>query len=101
VREELGLAKSMLRLLCLEYQSAYSAGTESMQFIFYGGVLNEMEIASIQLQKEELAEYRFCPREEALSLLAGKLAERMKFGLRALDENRTIYLEDKAEVLSR
>ncbi len=91
----------MLHLLCLEYQSAYSAGTESLQFIFYGGVLNEQEIASIHLPAEEIAEYRFCPREEALSLLAGKLAERMKFGLRALDENNVIYLEDKSEALSR
>ena len=101
VREELGLDKPMLHLLCLEYQSAYSAGTESLQFIFYGGVLNEQEIASIHLPAEEIAEYRFCPREEALSLLAGKLAERMKFGLRALDENNVIYLEDKSEALSR
>ena len=63
-------------------------------------MLNEQEIASIKLETEEIAEYRFCPREEALSLLTGKLAERMKFGLRALDENRVIYLEDKSETLS-
>lgn len=98
VREELGLEKPVLRLLCLEYQPAFNAGTESVQFIFYGGVLSEQEIAAIRLQAAEIAEYRFCPREEALSLLAGKLAERMKFGLRALDEGQIIYLEDKAEL---
>ncbi len=99
VLEELGLKKTVLRLLCLEYQPAHQAGTESLQFIFYGGVLDEEEIAAIQLQKEEIAEYRFCPREEALHLLAGKLAERLKFGFQALDENRVIYLEDKSEAL--
>jgi 8-oxo-dGTP pyrophosphatase MutT (NUDIX family) len=101
VLEELGLKKPVLRLLCLEYQSAHNAGTESLQFIFYGGVLNDPEIAAIQLQREELAEFRFCTRETALSLLAGKLAERMKFGFRALDENQVIYLEDKSETLWR
>jgi len=100
VREELGLEKPIDRLLCLEYQSAYNNGTESLQFIFFGGVLDEYEIASMKLQREEIAEYRFCPREEALSLLTRKLAERMKFGLRALDENRVIYLEDKSETLA-
>jgi len=101
VREELGLDKPMVQLLCLEYQSAHRAGTESLQFIFFGGVLSEQEIASINLQEEEIDEYRFCPREEALSLLAGKLAERLKFGFQALDENKVIYLEDKSEALSR
>lgn len=99
VLEELGLKKPVLRLLCLEYQPAHQAGTESLQFIFYGGVLDEEEIAAIQLQKEEIAEYRFCPREEALSLLVSKLAKRLKFGFQALDENRVIYLEDKSEAL--
>lgn len=99
VLEELGLKKLMMRLLCLEYQCAYNTGTESLQFIFYGGVLTEQEIASIKLQREEIAEYRFCPREAALSLLASKLAARLKFGFRALDENRLIYLEDKSETL--
>lgn len=100
VREELGLEKPRLRLLCLEYQSAYRGGTESLQFIFYGGVLSEEEIASIHLPADELAEYRFCPREEALSLLVERLADRVKFGLRAFDENQVIYLEDKCETLS-
>lgn len=99
VLEEIGLKKSMLRLLCLEYQSAHSTGTESLQFIFYGGVLSEQEIASIQLQSEEIEEYRFCSRAEALCLLASKLAERMRFGFQALDENRVIYLENKSDRL--
>lgn len=100
VREELGLQKPMLRLLCLEYQPGYSTGTESLQFIFYGGVLSEPEIAAIHLQAEELAGYRFCPRDEALSLLVGKLSQRLVFALRALDNGQILYLENKSEVLS-
>lgn len=101
IREELGLEKPVLRLLCLEYQSAHSRGTESLQFIFYGGLLNESEIASIRLPADELSAYRFCPRAEALSLLVPKLAKRTEFALRALEENTVIYLEDKQEDLSQ
>jgi 8-oxo-dGTP diphosphatase len=98
VCEEIGLARPILRLLCLEYQSAYSSGTESLQLIFYGGVLDEAEIAAIRLPAEEIAAYRFCPRQEALALLAGKLSIRMAFALRALDEERVIYVEDQREL---
>jgi ADP-ribose pyrophosphatase YjhB (NUDIX family) len=100
IREELDLEKPVLRLLCLEYQSAHSRGTESLQFIFYGGLLSESEIASIRLPADELSAYRFCTRAEALSLLIPKLAERTEFALRALDENTILYLEDQQEDLS-
>jgi hypothetical protein len=50
------------------------------------------------LEKDE-SPAQGCAREDVLSLLAGKLAERMKFGFRALDENQVIYLEDKSETL--
>lgn len=98
VHEELGISVAQLHLLCLEYQSAHPAGTESLMFIFYGGVLDGEAIQSIQLPEDEISDFRFCSRQEALGLLVGKLAERMVFAFKAMDEGRLIYLEDKREI---
>ena len=60
VKEELGLDKDAIRLLCVEYRRA---GTVMMasNFVFDGGVLTDDEIANIKLQEAELTEYGFGP----------------------------------------
>ncbi len=98
VREELGLDLPVYQLLCVEYQSPQGTKTESLQFIFYGGVLTNDQIAAIRLPTDELAGYRFCSPDEAAHLLTPMLARRLPFALAALEENRTIYLEDKVEI---
>lgn len=40
IREELGLDLLLHRLLCIEYKLPHGASSESVQFIFYGGVLD-------------------------------------------------------------
>lgn len=98
VAEELGVPFSVGPLLCLEYQSAHAPMTESVLFIFDGGVLDREQIQAICLPPNELSEYRFCAWEEAQALLNPKLAKRLSFARRALQEGRMIYIEDKALV---
>ena len=94
ISEELNLTIPLSRLLCIEYHSNDTEQTESVQFVFYGGLLEELQLPSIILQASELSEYRFVPREEAQHLLSCKLAKRLPYCLQALEENTTLYLED-------
>jgi 8-oxo-dGTP diphosphatase len=94
IQEELNFTAPLKQLLCIEYHSDDSQQTESVQFVFYGGVLNELQLPAITLPSTELSEYRFAPREEAVQLLSCKLAKRLPFCLQALEENTTFYLED-------
>ena len=94
IQEELCLTTSLDRLLCVEHLSDDSQQTESVQFVFYGGLLTESQILAITLPQPELSEYRFSNREEAIQLLSCKLARRLPYCFQALEENVTIYLED-------
>ena len=94
VTEEIGLARPLGRLLCLEYRPAERVITEALQFLFDGGTLTDAEARRIVLPPRELAAWRFAPLAEALALLHPKLARRVVFGLRARDSGATLYLED-------
>lgn len=94
VAEELGIAPPLGRLLCVEYLSEYDGYTESVQFIFDGGVLAAEVAAQIQLQASELAEGRFMGVEKASRLLNPKLAVRVAYALNARATGRVHYLED-------
>lgn len=98
ITEELGVAFPVGRLLCVAYQSAHSQITESLQLIFDGGVLDGEQMRSICLPAGELSEYRFCAWQEAQCLLNPKLAQRLAFAWRALQEERLVYVENKAEL---
>jgi len=98
VREELGVDFPVRQLLCIEYQSLQGAKTESLHFIFYGGVLSERQVQQIKLPTDELSDLRFCKLDEAMKLLSPRLGERLVFALAALEQRRTIYVEDKVEV---
>jgi ADP-ribose pyrophosphatase YjhB (NUDIX family) len=94
VKEELNLEMPLEQLLCVEYLSNDLQQTESVQFVFYGGRLSDIQISAIEIPAEELSEYRFSPFEEAERLLSRKLAKRLPYCLKALEINVPIYLED-------
>jgi ADP-ribose pyrophosphatase YjhB (NUDIX family) len=98
VLEELGLEISTHRLLCLDYVSAAPEKNESLQFVFYGGVLSAEQIQLIRLPASELSAYRLLPPTEALPLLTMNLAARILPSLRALKEGTTAYLENGQEI---
>jgi len=94
IKEELNIESPLNKLLCVEYLSDDTQQTESVQFVFYGGLITESQISSILLPKRELKEYRFSTHEEALQLLSCKLARRLPYCFQALEEDTTFYLED-------
>ena len=99
VREEIGISPPIQQLLCIEYQSAHSSESksESVQFIFSGGVLNDIKIKQIRLASDEIAEALWCSEEQAKQLLAPKLAERLEWAQVGLREDRIVYIENKKE----
>jgi len=94
IKEELNIDTPLDKLLCVEHLSDDTQQTESVQFVFYGGLIPASQLPSIALPVPELSEYRFSRREEALQLLSCKLARRLPYCLQALADNVTLYLED-------
>ncbi len=93
IQEELGLVKSVERLLCVDYIQSNDNRTETLMFIFWGGVLTAAEIAVLRLPAAELSEYRFVTVAEALTLLSATLGERVHRSLEILSTDSTLYLE--------
>ena len=97
-REELGLAIAPLRLLCVDYTGPTAEAAESLQFVVWSGRLSAERLSAIQLQAEELTEWRLVTAPEAVPLLAPRLARRLPACLRALASGATLYLEDGREI---
>lgn len=103
VKEEIGLSKNKLTFLCVDYTGKTDNKTESLQFIFYGGILNNKEIKNIKLSLEELSEFKFTTIKEVKKLLNldGKrlIAKRVGRCVLAIKKNKGVYLEN-AEVMN-
>lgn len=97
-REELGLRVTKIKLLAVDYMSpetrGYPTKDENIQFTFYGGKLRAREIRHIRLPKKELFAYRFLEPAKAMPLLSSHLRRRLKPCLKALEQNKTVYLEN-------
>lgn len=94
IHEELGIVHQVARLLCIDYRPADAHSTESLQFIFDGGILDEYIIRQFRLPKEEIERYAFLKPDEALACLNIHLQRRMAHALVALADDTTLYLED-------
>jgi 8-oxo-dGTP pyrophosphatase MutT (NUDIX family) len=94
VQEELGLSIDLEQLLCIEYRSTVPPKTESLQFVFYGGVLTTSQIQTIKLPPDEIKVYEFVSLNEAQNKLGALSAQRIQWAWKALHEQRTVYAED-------
>lgn len=95
VREEIGLdlPPERFRLLCIEYTHPAGVKTESLQFVFSGGVLTQDEIARIMLEVGEIERYQFTPIEEALVTTNAGTRSRLPACLAALKDGSCVYRE--------
>lgn len=95
VREEIGLdlPPERFRLLCIEYTRPAGVKTESLQFVFSGGVLTKDQIAHIVLQADEIERYQFSPAEEALLITNDGVRGRLPACLAALKDGSCVYRE--------
>lgn len=98
MREELGIDWRPHRLLCVDFAAETTQRTESLNFIFDGGVMPDEVIAAIRIPAKELSEFRFYEPEEALGLLKRRLRLRMVHCLAVRKSGITAYLEEEEPV---
>lgn len=93
VREEIGLDISDLELIGIQYAHKKEFFSDSIKFIFYGGVLTDKEISEIKLQVDELEGYQFVPPKRAIGLLSSSLQLSLQKCLDALKDGTVTYIE--------
>lgn len=90
VAEELGLQAPIGRLLVIEWQAHEPERTESLMFIYDGGVLETQVVA---LAAEELRSFAFVAPADLDEYLVERLSRRMRAALRAIAEGRLVAME--------
>jgi 8-oxo-dGTP diphosphatase len=88
--EELGLDLPVGRMLVMEWQGPESERSESLMFLYDGGVLDTQVIA---LADDELKSYAFVDPTELDQYLVKRLSRRMRAALTALEEKRLVEME--------
>lgn len=91
--EEIGLKMTTLQLVGIYFAHKNGVYTDSLKFVFYGGILTDDQIASIKLDTEELEEYIFMPLENALPLLSPSLQKCVPRSVEAIKNNKVAYVE--------
>jgi 8-oxo-dGTP diphosphatase len=95
VLEESGLVVETGRLVCVDFLRPRPDRPGGMRFLFDCGVLGDEALAGIEVQREEISEYRLEHMDSALGLLSAPLRRRVRAGAGAA---RTVYLEDGRRV---
>jgi len=94
VKEEINLDIKNPRFIGVDYKPARGQRNESLQFVFYGGILTQNQIDKIKLRSGEISEYKFVKAEEAIPLLSKGFQKRMPKCLEAIKNNTGIYSEE-------
>jgi ADP-ribose pyrophosphatase YjhB (NUDIX family) len=90
-REESGLEIDSGRLVCVDFLRPREGREGGMRFLFDCGVVGRERLSRLEVQVEEISEYRFATMNEALELLSGPLRRRVRAVAGA---ERCLYLED-------
>jgi 8-oxo-dGTP pyrophosphatase MutT (NUDIX family) len=93
VREELGVQLAVGRLLCVEWQPPEPDRTESLMWIYDGGVVTPDVVAKFALPTDELVSYRFCSPAQVRERMSLRLSRRVEAAMLGLTENRVVELE--------
>ncbi|GIF51219.1 NUDIX domain-containing protein [Asanoa ferruginea] len=91
IREELGVAFPVGRLLAVDWVAAAPPWDGGLMFLFDGGTLDEAALARIVLPADELSSYALVAPSELAGRLKPRLARRV---LAALEADGPLYLED-------
>ncbi|HEV7706876.1 MAG TPA: NUDIX hydrolase [Asanoa sp.] len=91
IREELGVAFPVGRLLVVDWVAAAPPWDGGLMFLFDGGTLDEAALARITLPADELSSYALVAPDELVERLKPRLARRV---LAALAAEGLVYLED-------
>ena len=97
LREELGLGRDVGRLLVIDYNHSTEAKSESLMFIFDGGILSPSEITSIQVCPDELDSFSFFTPENLPAAMTHSLKERVLIAWQNLSKPHDVYWENQAK----
>lgn len=80
VKEELGLQlrPDAINLLCVEYMAAGDEITESLMFVFDGGILSEERLNQMRLDASEIKSFQFVAAKDVSDLLGAVLGGRIE-----------------------
>jgi 8-oxo-dGTP diphosphatase len=89
--EESGIEVETGRLACVDFLRPRLGRAGGARFLFDCGVLDAERLERLEIQVEEISEYRFLAVPQALKLLSGPLRRRVRA---ATGSRRCVYLED-------
>lgn len=95
VCEEIGLDREIGRLLVVEYQQRVGVKTESLMFVFDGGMLTEAEINAIRLQEAELDAFGFFPVDGLPDVMSETLRKRVQRAFAERQHPTDAYAENQ------
>lgn len=95
VMEEIGLEREIGRLLVVDYNVRVGVKTESLMFVFDGGVLEEADLASLRLQAEELDRFAFFPVDALPEAMSDTLRRRVQRAYAERNHPADTYLENQ------
>ncbi len=78
VREETALDVKCSRLVCMDFRRPRAGTAGGIRYLFDCGHVPDSQVAAIEVQAEEISEYRFVPVAEALSLLRKPIRRRVR-----------------------
>jgi len=93
IKEEIGLDLNDVVLICVAYTPKSGIKPETLQFIFYGNELNEIDIHKIKLDEREHSEYRLVDVREADALLDERQKRILPHCIEAIKNQKTVYIE--------
>ncbi|GAA2697303.1 NUDIX hydrolase [Nonomuraea recticatena] len=89
LREELGVAVDVGRLLVVDWAPPYGHRTRPLvYFLFDGGTLADQ---AIELQRDELDDHAYVTVDEAVALSSPAVAARIPAALAAREQGTTVY----------
>ena len=95
VAEELQLSGVVGRLLVVDYSSETVEKTESLMFVFAGGVLDQTTIDQIKLPQDELKRFAFFARDQLPAEITAGLRQRILHAWDRVGQDLDVYIEDR------
>ena len=102
VEEEIGIdvySSEIAKLLCVDYQDAVEPKTESIMFIFDGGILSDEKLSQIKVDGKEIIDFKFINQDDVLKYLTRVVGRRVQQALIARRNNSCVYLENRELVV--
>jgi len=90
-REECGIDLTRGRLAAMDFRRPRPGRPGGIRFLFDCGQVSDKVLAGINVQTEEISEYRLAPLPAALGLLRGPIRRRVRAATRG---RGPVYLED-------